>query len=131
MIRDAQNGNLANIAEHRALKSRSEANIEQLCERASTLISSIYSGADIDNDQLDEECGDVFDDLGYIANQLSGHTSNALGEIAAKVQVWKAIANEDIFLSEKASTDERLLLSIIRDIEALNTRSNGPGGVAA
>lgn len=68
-------------------------------------------------EKMDDE---LWDNLRQLSTMLAEMKSADIGDIRAKIRVWKSLAPESIFDEDEQTIDEALLCSIIDEIEQLN-----------
>ena len=85
-----------------------DATIVALCDGAVALINLANAAGD------QAEC-DPWTDVADIVASVARHPAAASAALTAKINLWRALAPEDLFDPERQSLDERLLVSIIDD----------------
>ena len=93
--------------------------VSDLFTQAQHTISKIQDCAEIDGAQAEDDCEAALEELSQIGNQLTRHSAKRLSDIARKITVWRALTQEEPLYQETAPIDERLLQSIIADVEKL------------
>ena len=62
---------------------------------------------------------EALDKLVEISELLINRRAVTLDDVRGKIRIWRTLAPEDALCPESASVDERLMLSILEDIEHL------------
>jgi len=71
------------------------------------------------NLEHESSTGDVIDRLNTIGQLISLERASSFTDIVAKIHIWRLIAPEDVFDDSHCTSDERLAVSIMEDLERL------------
>lgn len=97
-----------------------------LYSHASRLLTQIESGTDTVQDQdcaeSGDESNDALDALAEVGLRLAQHPALGLQDVARKIDVWRALVQEDLLCPDTAPVDGKLLLSILNDVTTLAGR---------
>ena len=104
------------------------ADIDELFDYAQNIVAKLqsieYSNM-LDEDPIGAAACDPLENLSVIAERLALKTSRSLVDLEKKVMVWKSLADEETLAPDTGPVDERLLLSIVNDVETL-TKHQAP-----
>lgn len=89
-------------------ENNSDATIVALCSGAAALISLVNAAGDYVE-------RDAWTDVSAVVATVARHPAAAPAALAAKINLWRALAPEDLFDPGQQSLDEQLLVSIIGD----------------
>ncbi|MBT8472861.1 MAG: hypothetical protein HKN14_13000 [Marinicaulis sp.] len=98
------------------------ADIDELFGHAQNIIVTLQSieySNTLDEDPIGAAACDPIESLGEIAERLALTNSKSLSDLEKKVVVWKSLTDEETLAPDTGPVDERLLLSIVNDVEAL------------
>lgn len=100
-------------------QSDSEEAVAELFDQALHTISKIKVSGDNDSVKAEDDSEEALEELSQIGSQLTRFSATRLSDIARKITVWRALTQEEPLYQETAPIDERLLQSIISDVEKL------------
>jgi|GEM_PF-5524786 len=97
-----------------------DSNVQGLFEEAAPFIRQVNSASDIDTPGEEESCNRALERLSELSDVMANYSSTSVKEVALKVALYRAIAPEASSHQESPTVDERLLVSIISDIENIS-----------
>lgn len=98
-------------------QTRPQTQITAMCSQAESLVKLMGVGAG-NNDPENADMRDTaFERVCAIAAEMAHHDAAAPEDILSKIRLWRMLAVEDALNPETSAPDEKLLLSIIEDIE--------------
>ena len=100
--------------------SMKDASIIALSKLATQAGASMKMLDDNNAADLEDLTTNYLDSLNKIALALSIQPANNICDLKSKVSTWKTIADECIFDTTSATPEERLLVSILNDIQQID-----------
>lgn len=97
----------------------SDPRIAKLYDQAKQPISKLQNISHENSVRAEDECDQALEQLAVIGGGLAEYRAAKLCDVICKISVWRALTQEDALETDQSPVDERLLLSIIRDIECL------------
>ena len=88
-----------------------------LCRQAESLAKLMAVGANNNEPENTHIRDTAFERVCAIASEMADHDAAEPEDILGKIRLWRMLAVEDALDPETNAPDERLLLSIIEDIE--------------
>lgn len=101
-----------------------QTDIAALHEEAKQFISTIEAVIKLDGEKAEQVCEEALEGLSEIGDKLTQCPSKRLYDIVRKICVWRALTQEASRLTEDLPVDERLLGSIMGDVENLAATTN-------
>ncbi len=95
-------------------------NVQCLFEEAAPFIQQLNIVAETESSTEIEDSGIALERLSILSDEIAKYPSDSMKEIALKVALYRAIAPESSQHQEPLTTDERLLGSIMSDIEKIS-----------
>lgn len=75
-----------------------------------------YVCDDLEPEDHQEQVDTILDRMGEIGTLAAEEKSQSLNDVAAKIGIWRLLAPEDALNIDTATTDERLMISIVEEI---------------
>jgi hypothetical protein len=88
-----------------------------MCRQAESLAKLMAAGAGNDEPENTHIRDTAFERVCAIASEMAHYDAAEPEDILGKIRLWRMLAVEDALNPETSAPDERLLLSIIEDIE--------------
>jgi hypothetical protein len=95
-------------------------NVQGLFEEAAPFIEQLTIAAGIETATDVEDSSVALERLSTLSDAIAEHVSDSVREVALKVALYRAIAPEAALQQDLLTTDERLLGSIMSDIEKIS-----------
>ncbi len=95
-------------------------NVQGLFEEAAPFIEQLAIAAEIETATDIEDSSVALGRLSALSDAIANHASDSVQEVALKVALYRAIAPEAALQQDLLTTDERLLCSIMSDIEKIS-----------
>ncbi len=97
-----------------------DSKVQGLFEEAAPFIRQVNSASELETSAAIENSNRALERLSELSDAIADYTSTSVQEIALKVALYRAIAPEASLHHESSTVDERLLVSIIGDIENIS-----------
>lgn len=94
-----------------------ETQIIAMCRQAESLAILMEVGASNDEPENTHIRDTAFERVCAIASEMAQYDAAEPADILSKIRLWRMLAVEDALDPETSAPDEKLLLSIIEDIE--------------
>ena len=107
----------AGISDETDTRSGLTTEIADLCSKAEGLAVLMDIGADNEDPDNAAIRDTAFERVCSISDEISKRQSSAPADVLSKIQLWKRMTQEDTLDPEFNSPDERLLNSIVSDLE--------------
>lgn len=104
----------------RANTDGESSNVQGLFEEATPFIEQLTIATEIETATDIEDSSVALERLSELSDAIAEHSSDSVQEVALKVALYRAIAPEAALKQELLTTDERLLGSIMSDIEKIS-----------
>ncbi len=98
-------------------KADPQTGITAMCRQAESLTKLMEVGADSNDAENTQIRDTAFERVCAIASEMVHYDATAPADILGKIRLWRILTTEDGLDLESGAPDERLLLSIIEDIE--------------
>jgi len=85
----------------------------------SSTLDPAAKGGDDESSICPDDEGAVWDRLADISAAIAGVPAKTMGDIRAKIRLWRLLAPESTFDEDEQTPDETLLCSFIDDLERL------------
>jgi hypothetical protein len=110
----------ANSHKARVSSDGEGSDVQGLFEEAAPFIEQLTIAAEIETATDVEDSSVALERLSELSDAMANHSSGSVREVALKVALYRAIAPEAALQQDLLTTDERLLGSIMRDIEKIS-----------
>ena len=101
-----------------ARETDDDSNLSALCQHAKEVWRTAVDDGEAP-DPASPEAPPGFDALSDLVERIAASPARGFEGMAAKVGAWRWLTHEDIFDADSQGDDEKLIVSIINDIERL------------